>query len=174
MLIRQFEDGISSGAAESRQLTPPEGGPPGLSDGGPPGWDQARQRADLDASRGLWKKAALLNYNFELERDFFGPDGFKGPFVVKVRNGLVVSVVYKVSGNPVNPVVAIDILTIDEMLDAIDSDIDNAAVKYENAKYDPFMGFPFEIFRVESFVDFYNGERSEATQTFVRNLTTEN
>ena len=171
---REFGDGISSGGAASRQLAPPAEGTPGLSDGGPPGWDRARQRANLDESRGLWKRAALFNYTFELERDFFGPDGYKGPFVVTVRNGLVAKVVHKATGNPLNPAVAIDILTIDQMLDAIDSDIDNASVKYEHTKYDPFMGFPFDIFRAEAFVDFYNGERSEVAQTFVRNLTVEN
>ena len=65
---REIGDGISSGGAASRQLAPPAEGTPGLSDGGPPGWDRARQRANLDESRGLWKRAALFNYNFELER----------------------------------------------------------------------------------------------------------
>lgn len=106
---------------------------------------------ELDSSEELWQSQNLTDYDFILERQCFCPEDWRGPVVVQVRGGEVVSVTYVSSGETAAAEKFEDVDTIEELFGIIRDAYEGKNTFDEkaetvNVSYHPEMGYPLTIF----------------------------
>ncbi len=56
---------------------------------------------DLEEARARWEAEGFDDYDLTLQRDCFCPEEYRGPVIVRVRDGEITARVYQSSGQPV-------------------------------------------------------------------------
>jgi hypothetical protein len=100
--------------------------------------------------RALWEAQGIDDYRFVLERVCFCLA--RGPVVIEVRDGKMVSIVDAATGEPVNEGWALaeiygDVSTLDKLFDVIDG---ARGAEILRVSYDAELGYPTEIYIDES------------------------
>lgn len=107
-------------------------------------------RSPLDEARALWSAQGMDDYRFTLVRNCFCL--IRGPVVVEVRNGEVVSIVDAQTGEPEQDNVALtevfgEVATIQALFDVV-AEAEGAATR--DVTYHPELGYPTYIYIDES------------------------
>ncbi|GMH39744.1 hypothetical protein BSKO_07642 [Bryopsis sp. KO-2023] len=99
-----------------------------------------RANLTLKINRQKWKALGPKSYKYRLRRLCFCFGGFTGPFLITVKDGKIVDVVFEGEGpTPDN----IDVPTIDGLFDIIEESI--PTVDSITVEYDRKLGFPLNI-----------------------------
>ncbi len=120
---------------------------------------------DLDRARAKWEKANIDTYEYHLRVLCFCPPNVTFPVIIKVQNGVNLSVEYaqepkEVTNNFFKPVDTIDKL-FDVIQKAIDDEADTLVVEYD-ATY----GYPLKI-QIDPITDAIDEEIAYFVEAFI-------
>jgi hypothetical protein len=98
----------------------------------------------LTKNRKLWNQQKISKYSYQLSRSCFCAPVARGPVIIKVNNGVTISVTSVETGASVDPELFKQYDTIPKLFsvvqDAIARKADSLAVKY-----DPKLGYPTQV-----------------------------
>src|SRR5262249_35657118 len=100
---------------------------------------------NFDINFKKWASKKIKNYHFTFGRSCFCPVEYAGPVVVTVRNGAIIAIRYKDSGEPVNESWFKYFPTINQLFDQIQNKIYQKPYRLE-VEYDSELGYPRSVF----------------------------
>jgi hypothetical protein len=123
---------------------------------------------DLDVARAKWEQANIKNYEYRLRVLCFCPPNVTFPVIIKVQNGVNLSVEYaqepkEVTNNYFKPVDTIDKL-FDVIQKAIDDEADSLVVEYDST-----YGYPLKI-QIDPITDAIDEEIAYFVEAFIPHL----
>ncbi len=105
---------------------------------------QSGLQRDLNAARAKWERSAIEDYEFRLRIFCFCPPESSGPVIIKVENGVAVSIEYTQEPKEVTNDFFKPRDTIDKLFGIIQSAIDDKAESLI-VEYDTTYGYPKSI-----------------------------